>query len=327
MKKVLLATTILGMTAGFAAAEIKFTGEATLGFAQNGTRGDGWCSGGSSTAAAAASNVGAAGATANTAISDDVVNPYSHFTLSIAATGESDSGLSYGANLRARSGTAYTFGNEDGFTVRGNGAIELREVFVSGNFGKVTYLANGYKSYKADAATSEVYDLQYEHTIAGFSIGLRSNLNGTIAADTAVANAHAGRTSLKLGYTVGAITLGGTFDEVGSLWGLSAAYKLNDMLTFTATTDNAQESSLAVAYTGANGISAGLKGISFAGATSRVEVSAGYKANGWDIKASADNRAIARWSVSGSYDLGGGLSAEAGANYTNDMYLGAKMKF
>lgn len=321
MKKVLLATTILGMSAGFAAAEIKFTGEGTVGFAQNGTANGGWTSG--------RSNAGpATGAVANVAgnaaapFANDVINPYAHFTLSIAATGESDSGLSYGVNLRTRSGLAYSFGHEDGFTNRANTGVELREVFISGSFGKVTYLANGFKSYKDDGSTSEAYDLEYTHTIAGFSVGVRTELNGGAAS-----GAHAGRTSLKLGYAVGAFTLGGNFDEAGSLWGLSAAYKLNDQLTFTATTDNAQESSLAVAYTGANGLKAGLKGVALPGGTSRVEVSAGYKANGWDINASADNRAIARWSLSGSYDLGGGLSAEAGANFTNDMYLGAKMKF
>ena len=36
MKKILLATTILGMTAGFAAAEVKFSGSASMGVARQG---------------------------------------------------------------------------------------------------------------------------------------------------------------------------------------------------------------------------------------------------------------------------------------------------
>jgi hypothetical protein len=317
MKKVLLATTILGMTAGFASAEIAFSGEAKVGFAQNGVKNGGARSTFSAATPTAPANAGAV-PVAPTA--DSVINPYANTTLNIAATGDTGSGLTFGVNMRMRAGVAYSFGNEDGFANRA-GTFELREIFLAGDFGKVTYLANGFKAYKDDGSTSEAYDIEYTHTIAGFAVGVRAEVNGR-----GQAGAHASKTSLKLGYTAGAFTLGGTFDEVGSLWGLSAAYKLNDMLTFTVTTDNAQESSVAVAYS-ANGISAGLKGIAFKGGTSRIEVSAGYKANGWDISASADNRAVARWSLSGSYDLGGGLSVEAGANYTDDMYLGAKMKF
>ncbi len=298
MKKVLLATTILGMTAGFAAAEIAFTGEAAAGFAQNGTNAGGKTS------------VGAGAAAGKTP--DNTINPYATFKLSIAATGESDSGLSFGVSTSIESGLSYAMADDDGFGVK-TGAMGAPTVFVSGDFGKISVKSDGFKSFKADNAASEKYDLEYSHTIGGVSVALRTDLQGDNAATK-------GKSSLKLGYTINAIALGATYDEAGALWGVSAAYTMG-AITATLATDNASVSSLKLAYAGANGISGDIK----ADSASAWEANAKYTANGLTI--GAGTTSASKWKVTASYDLGGGLTAEAGANYTNDMFVGAKMKF
>jgi outer membrane protein OmpU len=317
MKKILLATTILGMTAGFAAAEIAFTGEAKAGFAQNGTKannkgvaGKGLAAYGSTTT----TGYNAAAATLGNA-ADNTVNPYSSFKLSIAATAESDSGLSFGASTSITRGLTYTMANDDGFAAEA-GSMGTPSIFVSGDFGKVTLKSDGFKEYQDDNA--EKYDLEYTHTIAGFSVGVRTDLNSVAPT--------AGKSSIKLGYTIGAVALSGAFDEVGDKWGISAAYTMN-ALTFTLGTDDLERTSLKVAYA-ANGLSGSVKVAAkgtAAGAIDKWDIEAGYTANGLTVGAATDESA--EWKVTGSYDLGGGLTAEAGFNYTDDMFVGAKMSF
>lgn len=298
MKKVLLATTILGMTAGFAAAEIAFTGEATAGFAQNGTKNSG------KTSVAAA----AAGKTA-----DNTINPYTSFKLAIAATGESDSGLSFGASTDITAGITYSLKNDEGFSVKG-GSMGKPTIFVSGDFGKLTLKADGFKEYHDD--NSETYDAEYTHTVAGLSIGVRTDLHSDAATK--------GKSSVKLGYTVGAVALSAAYDEQGAKWGVSAGYTFG-AITATIGTDNASVSSLKLAYKGDNGITADIKGKS----NNEIEANVGYSANGLTLAAGTTSSTTPnnKWKVTASYDLGGGLSVEAGANYTDDAFLGAKMKF
>lgn len=308
MKKVLLATTILGMTAGFAAAEIAFTGEATAGFAQNGTAegGDGLAAYGSSATKAYSAAAGTAGNAG-----DDEINPYASFKLSIAATAESDSGLSFGASTSISRGLTYAMANDDGFEVQA-GTLGNPSIFVSGDFGKITVKADGFKEYQDDNA--EKYDLEYTHTIAGLSVGVRTDLHGSAASAST-----AGKSSVSLGYTVGGVALSAKYDEVGEKWGVSAAYTMN-ALTFTLATDDAEVTSLKVAYS-ANGITGSIK----ADSEEDWDLEAGYSANGITVGAATNEES--EWKVTTAYDLGGGLTAEAGINYTEDMFVGAKMKF
>lgn len=284
MKKVLLATTILGMTAGFAAAEIAFTGSAKAGFAS------------------------VAGAD---------FEPYAKFELAIAATGESDSGLSFGASAAIATGTGFDTGGDfdaDGSNAFGaeTGVMGAPTIFVSGDFGKIAVKGDGFTEYQADA--NEDYDLEYTHTIAGVSIGVRTDLDSTL--NDAAVN---GMSSIKLGYTVGGVALSAAYDELGDAWGVSAAYTMN-ALTFTLATDDASVTSLKVAYS-ANGISGSIK----ADSNDDWDLEAGYSANGLTVGAATNESD--EWKVTGSYDLGGGLTAEAGFNASEDAYLGAKMSF
>jgi outer membrane protein OmpU len=291
MKNVLLATTILGMTAGFASAEIAFTGTATAGIAQNGDL---------------------VGSTLPEPAGQ--LAPYASFKLGVAATGESDSGLTYGASTDVTSGITYAMANDDGFDTNG-GTFGAPSIFIAGDFGKITVKGNGFKEYQADA--NEKYDLEYSHSISGFDIGVRTDLhNATSPAGFA---ATAGKSSLKLGYTVAGIGLGATYDEVGSAWGVSASRAFGPV-TATLSTNDASVTALKVAYA-SDSFSGSIK----ADSASTWDLEAGYAANGLSVGAATNE--LDEWKVTTGYDLGGGLAVEAGTNYTNDMFVGAKMSF
>ena len=124
MKKILLATTILGMTAGFASAEIAFSGSATAGIASNGTANSG------------ESDPNTSGQT------DDTYSVYSSMKLSVAATAETDSGLTFGASTSVSVGETYAMADDDGFELQ-DGTFGDPTIFVSGSFGKETFDNDG----------------------------------------------------------------------------------------------------------------------------------------------------------------------------------------
>lgn len=304
MKKILLATTILGMTAGFAAAEVSWKGTGTVGFAANGT------ANGGDTATAIGNN----GVTSAT-IADDKTEVYSSLKLSVTASGETDSGLTFGASSSFTAGMTYAMADDDGFE-GGKGTLGTPTLFIAGEFGKIQFKANGFKEFQDDNA--EKYDVDYAGTFGGLSVGVRSDLN-TVAGNLPYNAATAGKSSISLGYEISGITLGAAYDEVGSKWGISASRAFGP-ITAKLSTDDASVSALKVSYA-ADALSASLK----VDTANAWEAEAGYTANG--ITVGAKTTDASEWKVTAGYDLGGGLSLEAGMNYTDDMFVGAKMAF
>lgn len=272
MKKVLLATTILGMTAGFAAAEIAFSGDATAGFAS--ASGGTWES-------------------------------YTSFNLGVAATAESDAGISFGASFDVTSGKTFDFdGADSSFTDDEGGAFGAPEVFVSGDFGKVAFAVDGFDDYHDDSF--EDHDLEYTHTIGDFSVGVRTDIDG-------------GTSSLQLGYTVSGVALGANFDESTEAWDVSAERAFG-AVTVGLGLDSDEVSTLTLDYS-ANGISAGFE----VDNEDAYTVSVGYEANGLSVDTSIDQDSV--WEVTAGYDLGNGLAIEAGVHQSESAFLGASMSF
>jgi outer membrane protein OmpU len=122
MKKILLATSALAMTAGFAAAEVTLSGDARMGVIDN--------------------------------FGDDNTGFTSRARVKFTLSGETDGGLSFGASFRAdnantsSSSLVFDDANADGVVDPGEltlvttsgGAVNGRagEVFISGAFGKLT---------------------------------------------------------------------------------------------------------------------------------------------------------------------------------------------
>jgi outer membrane protein OmpU len=280
MKKVLLATTILGMTSGFAAAEIAFSGEATAGFA---------------------SVLGAD------------VDTYTSFELSVAATGESDSGLAFGASTSFLAGTSYDFdgddtalddANADGDDVMGN-----PEVFVSGDFGKVAFKVDGFDDLANDDVDTN--DVQYTHSISGFDIGVVTDIDE-------------GTYSVSLGYTVSGVALSAAYDDSDESSIISAEGTIGALaLGLTYEDDQAADEAVTTLELGyaADAFSVSLE----VADDDSWTIGAGYEANGLTLAAETSDDDS--WEVTGSYDLGGGLTAEAGVDDLENMYVGARMAF
>lgn len=302
MKKILLATTILGMSAGYAAADITFGGSAAAGIASNGTDHGGYTQ-------------AQVEETMTPVHGDDAFETYSSVNLAVTFSGNSDGGLTFGATFDMTAGTSYTLGDEDGFADE-SGAFGMPTVFVEGSFGRLAISDDNYDFYDD---THDGGDAEYTGTFGSVNVGLIVDVDNNEA-------------SAKAGFIAGNIALNANIDTY-DLWNVDATYTMG-AIAVTAATDEDSNSSLKLAYA-ANGMSASAQYNTNGGdplADPSIDVAVGYSANGLSVNASADdvgqaNSTVQVWEVTAAYDLGGGLSVEAGTNYTQDMMLGAKMAF
>ena len=290
MKKILLATTLLAGSAGFAAADITWGGSASAGIASNGTANGGF------TQALVED-------TLTPVHGDDAFEAYSSVNLAVTFSGATDGGLTFGATFDTTAGTSYTLGDEDGFADEG-GSFGMPTVWIEGSFGKLAISDDNYDFYDD---TNGGGDVEYTGTFGAVSVGL-------------IADVDTNEASAKIGFTSGALAINANSDTYG-LSNIDVTYTMGS-IAVTAATDESQNSSLKLAYD-ANGMSASAQ---FNTSDDSVDLAAGYSANGLSVNADTNTVSNA-WTVTASYDLGGGLSVEAGTNYTQDMMLGAKMAF
>ena len=330
MKKILLATTLLTMTASYAYADITWAGSATAGIAQNGTK-----KGGDSNPNCYAGTVDKAGVCSSVK-GDDKLLSYSSATLAVTFAGQTDGGLTFGASLDLTSGVTYALADDDGFDTNG-GAFGSPSVFLSGSFGKITFSTDNIDGFDGDelsvadnpatkkkdesVALDGVYDVQYDGTFGPVTASVEADLDtGLMAA--------------KAAFATGALALSASYSQQkvqDDIYDVSATYTMGS-LAITASTDDQSDASLGVAYAGASGISASATYNTNTGADkASYDLTAGYTANGLSVAASIDDvsgaNGDATWTVTASYDLGGGLTVQAGTNYTNDMMVGASMSF
>ncbi len=272
MKNILLASTILAASAGFAAADAPtFSGSAAAGIA---------------------SQAGGDMAT------------YSSAELTVTMVGQTDTGLSFGADLSATAGRSYTLGDGDDFADE-SGAFGMPTVWISGTFGKVSISDDNFDFFDD---TNSGGDVKYEGTFGGFGVGLITDVDNP------------SQFSGQATYTLAGIALTANYDTYG-LWNASAAYTMG-AITATAATDESSNSSVKLAYS-ANGISASAQ---YNTSDASVDVAGGYASGAFALDADY-NTVSGNWNATASYDLGNGLSLVAGTNYTGDMMVGAKMVF
>ena len=326
MKKILLATTILAMSAGYAAADITWAGSAAAGIAKQGTT--------AAVAAGTAAEIATATATLTAAKAAYTASPssvnwaavvaaeaglaavsgsaagvagpfqtYSSVNLAVTFSGASDSGLTYGATFDMSAGRSYTLGDGDSFAAE-SGAFGMPTVWIEGSYGKLAISSDNYDFYDD---TNSGGDAEYTGTFGGVSVGL-------------IADVDSNNASVSLGYTAGNLALSGNTDTYG-LSNISAAYTMGSIVV-TAATDESAQSSLKVAYS-ANGMSASAQ---YNTSDASVDLAAGYVVYGITVNAGT-NTVSNHWTVTAAYDLGGGLSVVAGTNYTTDLMIGAKMAF
>ena len=218
MKKILLATTLLAGSAGFAAADITWGGSAAAGIASNGTANGGLA------------DPNAFGKT------DDAFHVYSNVNLAVTFSGATDGGLTFGATFDTTAGTSYGLADDDGFDSNG-GSFGMPTVWIEGSFGKLAFSDDNYDFYDDTNAGG---DMEYTGTFGAVSVGL-------------IADVDLNEASAKIGFTSGALAINANSDTYG-LSNIDVTYTMGS-IAVTAATDESQNSSLKLAYD-ANGMSA-----------------------------------------------------------------------
>lgn len=294
MKKLLLATTILGMTAGFAAAEVKLSGSAAMG-------------------------VGRDGEGSGDLYKDAGYHIYSSGELDVAATAVTDAGVEFGMSTSVSFGTSYSFADDDGFAAE-DGTIGAPTLTAKGKFGTVTFADDGIDMLYDDATAG---DFGYNYSVGALSLDLVYDVDGTTSAEPAVDNNM--DWSATAAYTVSGVALSVTGDANDS-YTASAAYTMG-AITGTLETDSDATvvdgeavNTLTVAYA---------KGPISAEASTATDdtwsVSLGYAVNSMSVDISTDDADA--WEATASYDLGGGAKFVGGANYAEDGYAGVELSF
>jgi outer membrane protein OmpU len=292
MKNLLIATTALVATAGVAAADVSLSGAANFGVINTG---------------------GAA---------DTVM--YNNVSVTAAMSGETDGGLTFGASLTMRSGDDVDLDVGD-ITIADAAlsATSLGNIYVSGDFGKLTFDANGIDNAHNDDFS---HDVMYTGTFGALAVTATANVEGGVTADGE-------DYSLKLVYAANGLTLTGATDDGGE-YDVTAAYAINDMLTASVNFDSNggtvagdDETIVKVAYAN-DGITAALS-IKDGVVGNEWAVALGYAANGMAVNLAVDDGGSE--DLSASYDLGGGMSVLAGANEgaagDRAFFIGSKMSF
>jgi outer membrane protein OmpU len=204
MKKVLLATTALALSAGIASAEISFSGSAAAGIGRD--------------------DVAAASGHA-TDYNNGEFHVYNSGSIDISASTETSNGLTIGVSTSVDFGTSFAF-DDGGFALE-DGAIGAPTLTISGSGVTVTLSDNNIDHLYDDDAAGDlavaysndmmsaglVYDLDESATYrwsanASFTTS-GVTVSGAVDADE--------RSSLSVGYTAGAVTASLGTDNNGTL--------------------------------------------------------------------------------------------------------------
>ena len=305
MKKVLLATTVLAMSATVAAAEVSVSGSARMGVAYN-----------------SESRTG------------NDVGFTSRARVQFNLSGESDNGLSFGASVRADQ--ANNANNGTGGDVNGMGNQSAGSVFVSGAFGKIsrgdvdgaaekvtgdlygvglTNLSDlNENRFLSNAGTSDRTAARYDYTTAGFTFALSADnpQNDPREADGVVTlrNDGTGSTySVGVGYAVDAYKFG-------------LGYETRDFVAAGSTASISQEQIIASAEGtfGDVSVKAVYGDFDNAALDKQYGLSAKYKVDALTVvgyhrvedRAGADTGKDKFTGLGAEYDLGGGASVVGG---------------
>ncbi|MBE1290094.1 MAG: porin [Rhodobacteraceae bacterium] len=295
MKKVLFATTALIATAGVASADITMTGSAAAGFINNG---------------------------------DDNADIQMYNSVSATATmsGATDNGLDFGATLTFRAGDDMDLDVGDLGDNAADGdftalsATSLGSIYVSGAFGKLTFDEDGIDNLHDDDFS---HDVQYDYSAGGLSLSATFDVEDEGDSE---------EFSVKVGYTTGPLTITAAADDSNES-DTTVAYVVNDMLTLSVNYDTNGQ--------GANESETIVKAAYSAGAlTGHIaiaddeddewEVGLGYTAGALTLGATfAENDGAGdnEYDLSASYNMGGGMTIDAGANEAGAFFLGTSMSF
>jgi outer membrane protein OmpU len=215
MKKVLLTTTALVMTAGVAAADVSFSGEAGIAFVDD--------NGASQvTATMTAAEAAAARATR------DGMFVASHYDMNVAISAEASNGLTMSAGFDMGSGEKIDYDDDDALEVQGQTVADA-DVAVSYGGWTLTVDQNGIDNLFDD---TQQEDMSIAGSIGGLSVAVATDLENST-------------NSYSLGLSLGdaAITLTGTNndDAGGDASGISVSYPMGALTLSASVSDESND--------------------------------------------------------------------------------------
>jgi outer membrane protein OmpU len=301
MKNVLLATTAIALTAGYAAADVSYSASAKLSYGnfgeefQAGAAGvqgvEGTTNVGTAGAGYAYSNtfdfvVSGSGEAGGVAYSASMTIDENTASSSLAGAANGGGSNALGAFSMSSNGLSYTYdANDLGGLVGDTAATSLEE---SEGDWKIAYAANGFSaSYEMSDTGNDAYYMRAGYTGAGLTVGIESaDTDGSAAANSAV-------NTVSVGYTMGAMTVSYDSDDkattatnpVGNHYDAKITYTMGDTV-LSAGTDEVESHYV--------GLTTSVAGLSL---TMRSEQDSKKKADG-TLYATSENE------VSLSYTMG-----------------------
>ena len=234
MKKILLATTVLAMSAGFAAADVKVSGSASMGIANDGV--------------------------------GDAFEVYNSGELDFAATVVSDAGVEFGMSTSVSFGNSYSFGDgADAFGTE-DGTVGAPTLTAKGAFGTLTFANDGVDQLYSDDTAG---DVGFAYTAGDLSLNIVSDVDASTGVEWSASVGYT-MSGVALSYTADALnsynasasyTSGGitgtieTDSDAGedAVNTLTVAYSANGMSAeYSASTDDSWSASAGYS---ANGLS------------------------------------------------------------------------
>ena len=288
MKKVLLTTTALVMTAGVAAAEVSFSGTAGIAFIDdNGAR---------DTATAADATL------TNTSYGTGMfVESYYDLNVGISAT--ASNGLSMSAGFDMGGGSKIDYDDDDVVELQGVDVGDA-DVAVSYNGWTLTVDQEGIDNLFDDTQADD--DVMVSGSMGGISVAVTSDLEES-------------HNSYKLGMTIAgaAVTLTGTNDDDagGDATGVSVSYPMGDLTLSASVSDESNDAEDDTSI----GLSYAMDALTVS-YTSIKPGSAGAQGDEWDLKLSYSAGAMSAsvnideadaTTMIAEYDLGGATAFAA----------------
>jgi len=282
MKKVLLTTTALVMTAGVAAADISFSGEAGIAFVDDNGASDAKPENGTTLG--------------------DGMNVISHYDLNVAISAEASNGLTMSAGFDMGSGEKVDYDDDDMIEIQG-AAVGNADVAVSYGGWTLTVDQDGIDNLYDD---DQADDLSIAGSIGGLSVAVTTGVEEST-------------NSYKLGYSVGdvALTLTGTNndDEGGDASGISVSYPMGALTLSASVSDESDDGEDDTSI----GLTYAMDAITVS-YTSITPGSAGSMGDEWDAKISYSTGAMSAsiaideadaTTMIANYDLGGATAFAA----------------
>jgi len=299
MKKILLASAASFAFAGAAAADITFSGSANVGFGDLVEDADG-------------------------ATQVDDVEMYQNISVTTSMSGETDTGLAFGASITFRSGDDLDLDAGDlTIAVKDAGTtdqaskplsnISFGNIFISGDWGKLTFDRDGLDNLWDDDFS---HDLMYEYSFDAISFSMTYDIDGSGDGE---------EWSAKVAYAAGAFDASLSTDDRGD-FDITLGYQITSEIkaSLTHESDSGENTIKGVYNDGTFNAS-----LAISDTDSEWDLGLGYTANGITIGANYGDQDTGdeSWDLSASYDLGGGLTVKAMTNESEAYYVGLAMSF